>query len=259
MQSLAGKVIFITGATSGFGAAFAENFLEKGAKVIATGRRRERLDELKLKKHPCGKNLHILQLDVRDQKAVSSAVNALPKEFADIDILINNAGLALGFGPAMESPLADWEQMVDTNIKGVLYCTHAILPGMIRRGSGHILNIGSVAGTYPYPGGNVYGATKAFVKQFSLNLRADLLGKNIRVTNIEPGMVETEFSVVRFHGNEGKADAVYAGMQPLSAQDIAESVLFCISCPPHVNINALEVMPVNQAFSPFAVHRKSSA
>ena len=153
--------------------------------------------------------------------------------------------------------LADWERMVDTNIKGVLYCTDALLPGMVKRNRGHIVNIGSVAGSYPYPGGNVYGATKAFIKQFSLNLRADLLGKNIRVTNIEPGMCDTEFSVVRFKGSQEKADAVYEGMQPLSADNIAESVLFCLSQPAHVNINALEIMPVMQAFSPAsAVHRK---
>lgn len=248
------KVIFITGATSGFGAAFASKFIEKGARVIATGRRAERLEELQ--DTVDSDNLYTLSLDVRDQKAVESAILGLPAAFGDVDVLINNAGLALGLSPAPDASLVEWEQMVDTNIKGVMYCTHAILPDMLRRGSGHIINIGSIAGSYPYPCGNVYGATKAFVKQFSLNLRADLLGKNIRVTNIEPGMAETEFSLVRFHGNQEKANAVYSGIEPLSAEDIADSVLYCLTCPPHVNINSIELMPTNQAFGPLAVYRE---
>lgn len=253
MTALKNKTIFITGATAGFGHAFAARFAKEGARIVATGRRTDRLKALQKK---LGKDkVHILTLDVRDNKAVEKALIALPKNFKDIDILINNAGLALGFDPAPNTSLTDWEQMIDTNIKGVLYCTNALLPRMVKRNRGHIVNLGSVAGNYPYPGGNVYGATKAFVKQFSLNLRADLLGKNIRVTNIEPGMAETEFSVVRFKGSKAKADAVYAGVKPLSAHDIAESVLFAITQPAHVNINSIEVMPTQQAFSPFAVHR----
>ncbi len=251
---LKGRVIFITGATSGFGLAFAEKFASKGAKVIATGRRTERLEKLQ---QGLGKqNVHIVTLEVRDQKAVEKAVAGLPKAFSEIDVLINNAGLALGLGLVPDVSLADWEQMVDTNVKGMLYCTHAIVPGMVQRGRGHIVNMGSVAGSYPYPGGNAYGATKAFVKQFSLNLRADLLGKNIRVSNIEPGMAETEFSLVRFHGDKSKAKAVYEGVKPLSADDIAEAVLFCIAAPAHMNVNSIEIMPTNQAFSPLAVYRK---
>jgi len=250
---LQGRVIFITGATSGFGRAFAGKFVEKGAKVIASGRRGERLEELQDSLD--SENLYTVTLDVRNRQAVEETIADLPAGFSDINVLINNAGLALGIGLAPDISPEQWEQMVDTNIKGVLYCTHAILPGMIERGSGHIINIGSTAGNYPYPGGNVYGATKAFVKQFSLNLRADLLGRNVRVTNIEPGMAETEFSLVRFSGDEQKAKTVYSGIKPLSADDIANTVLFCLTCPEHVNVNCIEMMPVNQAFSAFAVHR----
>jgi len=253
-KTLRGKTIFITGATSGFGLAFAKRFAKEGARIVATGRREDRLSKLK---KALGNSVHTLTLDVRDQKAVEKAIAGLPAKFSKVDILINNAGLALGLGHVPNIEFADWEQMVETNIKGVLYCTHALLPQMVKRNSGHIINIGSVAGTYPYPGGNVYGATKAFIKQFSLNLRADLLGKNIRVTNIEPGMAETEFSLVRLHGDAEKAKKVYTGVKPLTAEDIAESVLFCLTCPTHVNINTLEVMPVMQAFSGFAVHRKA--
>jgi 3-hydroxy acid dehydrogenase / malonic semialdehyde reductase len=248
------KTIFITGATAGFGHAMALRFAAEGARIVATGRRKDRLGELK---KSLKDKVHTLTLDVRDKSGVQHAIQTLPTAFAEVDALINNAGLALGFVPADQNTLDDWEQMVDTNIKGVLYCTHTLLPQMVARDSGHIVNIGSIAGTYPYPGGNVYGATKAFLKHFSLNLRADLLGKNIRITNIEPGMVETEFSVVRFHGDEKKAAAVYSGMQPLTADDIASAVLFALTCPAHVNINAIEIMPTQQAFSPFAVARKS--
>ncbi|HEU5046584.1 MAG TPA: SDR family NAD(P)-dependent oxidoreductase [Rickettsiales bacterium] len=248
------KTVFITGATSGFGRAFANKFIEKGAKVVASGRRAERLEELQ--DEVDSDNLYTMTLDVRNQAEVESAIVGLPAAFADIDILINNAGLALGLGLAPDISMIEWEQMIDTNIKGVLYCTHAILPDMIKRGGGYIVNIGSIAGNYPYPGGNAYGATKAFIRQFSLNLRADLLGKNVRVTNIEPGMAETEFSLVRFHGDQEKAKSVYTGAQPLTAEDIANTVLFCLTCPPHVNINTLEVMPTCQAFSPFAIYRE---
>ncbi len=250
---LQNKTIFITGATSGFGLACAKLFVANGARVIACGRREDRLEELKKE---LGASAHALAFDVRDNAAIEKAITSLPEEFSEIDILINNAGGALGMSSFDKAEIADVEQMVETNIMGVVYCTRAILPGMVARNRGHIVNLSSVAGNYPYPGGNVYGATKAFVTQFSLNLRADLLGKNIRVSNIEPGMAETEFSLVRFHGDAAKADAVYEGLQPLSADDIAESVLWCVTRPPHVNVNRMELMPVRQAFAPFAIHRE---
>lgn len=250
---LKNKTIFITGATAGFGLACAKLFVAQGAKVVATGRREDRLAQLKKE---VGAAVHTVVLDVRDKKAVEKAIAALPPEFSKVDILVNNAGLALGLNSYEKQGMEDIETMIDTNINGVLYCTHALLPGMIARNSGHIVNLGSIAGTYPYPGGNVYGATKAFITQFSLNLRADLLGKHIRVTNIEPGMCDTEFSTVRF-GDKAKADSVYAGMTPLSADDIANTILWTITQPAHVNINRVEIMPVEQAFSPFAVSRKN--
>ncbi|MFB0969150.1 MAG: SDR family NAD(P)-dependent oxidoreductase, partial [Pseudomonadales bacterium] len=182
----------------------------------------------------------------------------LPEDFSDIDILVNNAGLALGIGGAQEADLDEWDTMVDTNIKGMMYLCRTMLPGMISRGGGHIVNLGSVAASWPYPGGNAYGGSKAFVQQFSRNLRVDLLGKNVRVTNIEPGMCETEFSVVRFKGDEDKAQQVYQGMQPLSASDVAEIIYWTTALPAHININQLEVMPTAQAWSPFAVHRDAS-
>jgi NADP-dependent 3-hydroxy acid dehydrogenase YdfG len=192
---------------------------------------------------------------VRDEAAVNAALTALPAECAAVDLLVNNAGLALGLEPAQRCDMADWHTMIDTNIKGLLYCTRAILPGMIARDRGHIVNIGSVAGTYPYPGGNVYGASKAFVKQFSRNLRADLLGSRVRVSNLEPGMAESEFSQVRFKGDERQAAQVYAGTEPLRPEDIADIVFWVATRPAHVNINSVEVMPVCQAFAPFAVSR----
>lgn len=252
---LSSHTIFITGATSGFGRACALRFAREGAKLVLCGRRADRLHEIQAE---LGKErIHLLNFDISNRAATLAAIASLPAEFAKVDALVNNAGLALGgLTPADQCNLDDWERMVDTNIKGVLTCTHALLPGMVVRDSGHIVNIGSIAGTYPYPGGNVYGATKAFLAQFSLTLRADLLGKNIRVTNIEPGMAETEFSVVRFCGDTGKAGSVYAGMQPLTGEDIAEIIFWCLTQPKHVNINRVEVMPTMQAFSPFAVSRK---
>ena len=254
MAPLAGKTIFITGATSGFGMECARLCVTQGARVIITGRRADRLQTLAKE---LGSATHPLVLDVRDNASVIAAVQSLPADFSRVDVLVNNAGLALGIGSYEKQSMEDLEQMVDTNIKGVMYCTHALLPGMIERNRGHIVNVGSVAGIYPYPGGNTYGGTKAFVAQFSLNLRADLLGKNIRVTVIEPGMAETEFSLVRFHGDIPKADAVYDGVKPLSGVDIAESILWCLTQPEHVNINRIELMPTQQAFLPFAVHRGS--
>lgn len=252
MTDLAQMTAFVTGATSGFGLATARLFAAHGARVIAAGRREERLSALK---QEFNDRLHTIGLDVRDHQAVNEAVRSLPDEFAEIDVLVNNAGLALGMEPAHEAVMEDWDLMVDTNIKGLLYCTRAILPGMIERRRGHIVNLGSVAGTYPYPGGNVYGGTKAFVRQFSLALRADIQGQNVRVTSIEPAMSDTEFSAVRFHGDTEKAEAVYAGMKALTGEDIAEIIRFVTTLPEHVNVNAMEIMPITQAFAPFAVHR----
>ena len=248
------QIAFITGATSGFGAACTRLFAAHGWRLIVCGRRQERLEALRAEL-AATVPVHAIVLDVRDEAAVNATIAALPADFAEVDLLVNNAGLALGLEPAHRCPMDDWQRMVDTNIKGLLYCTRAILPGMVARNRGHIVNIGSVAGNYPYPGGNVYGATKAFVHQFSLNLRADLLGSRVRVTNIEPGMAETEFSLVRFKGESDQSVKVYAGTQPLQAEDIAESVYWAATRPAHVNINTLEVMPVCQAFAPFAISR----
>jgi 3-hydroxy acid dehydrogenase/malonic semialdehyde reductase len=250
----AASIVFITGATSGFGAAAARKFAADGASLVLTGRRGERLDALKKElKVP----VHTVVLDVRDRAAVEKAVTGLPREFAAIDILVNNAGLALGIEPAQKASLDDWEQMVDTNVKGLMYVARAILPGMVERKRGHVINLGSVAGNYPYPGGNVYAGTKAFVEQFSLALRSDVQGANVRVTSIEPGMCETEFSLVRFSGDASKASKVYEGMKPLSADDVANCIHWVASLPDHVNINILEVMPVQQAFNGFNVHRET--
>lgn len=248
------QIAFVTGATSGFGAACARRFAAHGWRLIVCGRRQDRLETLRAEL-AATVPVHAVALDVRDEAAVNAAITALPADFAEVDLLVNNAGLALGLEPAHRCAMDDWQRMVDTNIKGLLYCTRAILPGMVARDRGHIVNIGSVAGTYPYPGGNVYGATKAFVRQFSLNLRADLLGSRVRVTNIEPGLAETEFSLVRFKGESDKAARFYTGTQPLQAEDIADTVYWVATRPAHVNINTLEVMPVCQAFAPFAISR----
>lgn len=245
-------IIFITGATAGFGASMVKRFINSGHKVIATGRRQERLDEMKKE---YGDNLYPLVLDVQNKEMVGKAIDSLPPEWKLIDVLINNAGLALGTDLAQKAKLEDWETMIQTNINGLLYCTHKILPDMVSRNHGQIINLGSVAGEYPYQGGNVYGATKAFVHQMSLNLRSDLLGTNIRVTNIEPGMCHTEFSEVRFRGDKEKADSVYKGIKALSADDIAETIEWVIGRPAHVNINVISLMPTQQAFAGFSVYR----
>jgi 3-hydroxy acid dehydrogenase/malonic semialdehyde reductase len=248
------QTILVTGATAGFGAAFARRFVKDGHRVIATGRRVERLEGLATE---LGAALLAVPLDVTDTAAVAGFVDALPADWREIDVLVNNAGLALGLGPAWDADLADWDRMVATNISGLIHMTRCILPGMVARNRGTILNLGSVAGTYPYPGGHVYGGTKAFVEQFSLNLRADLVGKNIRVTNIEPGLVGgSEFSQVRFHGDEQKAANVYAGTTPLSPEDIAEAASWIIGLPAHMNINRIEMMPACQATAAFAIKRQ---
>lgn len=248
------ETVMITGASSGFGEACARRFASSGAKLVLMARR---LDRLKKLKESLQAPAHIVKLDVRDRQAVEACLANLPADFSEIDILINNAGLSLGLEPAYQTELDDWETMVDTNVKGLMVVTRLVLPGMVKRNRGHIINLGSVAGSYPYPGGNVYGATKAFVKQFSLNLKADLIGTAVRVTEIEPGIAETEFSLVRFKGNVEKAEAVYKGTKPISGEDIAEIIFWVTSLPAHVNINLLEVMPVCQAFGFFAIDRKS--
>jgi len=249
MTSSKPGTVFITGASSGFGAAVARRFAAEGARVIAAARRADRIRDLAAE---LGSRVLPLTLDVSDRDAVAAAVAGLPPEFGAIDLLVNNAGLALGLNPAQDADLDDWDQMIDTNCKGLVYVTRAILPGMVARGAGHL---GSVAGSYPYPGGNAYGGTKAFVHQFSLNLRSDLHGTGVRVTCVEPGMADTEFSLTRFSGDKSKADAVYSGMQPLTPDDIAESIYWAASLPAHVNVNTIELMPTAQSFAPFQVAR----
>lgn len=247
-------IVLVTGATSGFGEEMARKFVKMGNKVIATGRRRERLDDLAAE---LGGALLPLAMDVSDKNSITSALDSLPAEWRDIDVLINNAGLALGIEPAHRASLEDWETMIDTNCKGLVTVTRALLPAMVARGSGAIINIGSVAGTYPYPGGNVYGATKAFVDQFTLNLRADLVGTGVRASNIAPGLCGgTEFSNVRLR-DDAAAAKVYEGTEPLTAADIAEAAYWIATLPPHVNINYLEMMPTCQGFSAFTVKRNS--
>lgn len=248
----ASLTVLITGGTAGIGEACVRRFISEGSKVIVTGRRQARLESLK---EELGDNLYTVNADVRDTAKMNSELDSLPEEFKGVNVLVNNAGLALGLEKADKGNLEDWNTMIDTNIKALLATTHYFLPKFVAQDVGHVINIGSVAGTYPYPGGNVYGGTKAFVQQFSLNLRADLLGKNIRVTNIEPGMVETEFSIVRFGGKEDAAKKVYENVQPMTGDDIAETVFWTATLPRHLNINTLECMPTMQAFGPFAVHR----
>ena len=252
MTSTQPGIVFVTGASSGFGAAVTRRFAAAGARVVAAARRADRLKDLAAE---LGPRLLPVTLDVRDRTAVNDTVAALPPDFAAVDVLVNNAGLALGLGPAQEADLDEWDQMIDTNCKGLVYCTRAILPGMVARRRGHVINLGSVAGTYPYPGGNVYAGTKAFVHQFSLDLRSDVHGTGVRVTSVEPGMADTEFSTVRFSGDKSKADAVYAGMQPMTADDIAEAIYWAAAMPQHVNVNVIELMATAQSFAPFQVAR----
>lgn len=244
--------VLITGATAGIGQAAARRFASAGWKIIATGRRAERLDELVAE---LGADVvHPLVFDIRDEAAIDAALDALPEDFGDIDVLINNAGLALGTAAAQDADLDQWRQMIDTNITGLVTITRRLLPRLIAR-KGAILNISSVAATYPYKGGNAYGGTKAFVRQFSLGLRADLHGTGVRVTSIEPGMTETEFTLVRTNGDQAASDALYGGAKPMTGEDIAETLFWVATLPPHLNINALELMPVSQSFAGFQVAR----
>ena len=249
--------VLVTGATAGFGEATARRFLANGHKVVAVGRRVERLEALKLSlPAEQQKKLLTMVVDVCDSAQVDALATSLPAEFSKVTVLVNNAGLALGLEPAYQAKISDWDQMIDTNIKGLVHMTRAFLPGMVERKCGHVINVGSVAGTYPYPGSNVYGSTKAFVKQFSLNLRADLIGTPLRVTCVEPGLSSgTEYSNVRFKGDDAKAEKVYTGVHALRADDVAETIYWSATLPSHMNINVLEVMPVQQAFNPFNIHR----
>ncbi|MEV6447271.1 SDR family oxidoreductase [Amycolatopsis sp. NPDC051716] len=250
------QTVFVTGASAGFGAAIARRFAAEGARVIAVARSAGKLEKLA---GELGDAVLPVQLDVSDPEEVKNTIGTLPGDWKAVDVLVNNAGLAKGLEPAHKADLQDWDEMIATNVRGLTHVTRALLPGMVERGRGHVINIGSIAGTYPYPGGNVYGATKAFVHQFSLNLRSDLHGTGVRVTNIEPGMVGgTDFSKVRFDGDQAKADKVYEGTTPLTADDVAESVHWAASQPAHVNINVIELMPVVQSFSPLQIFRDNS-
>lgn len=249
------STILITGATSGFGAATARRFAHEGWRVIITGRRQERLEQLAKELDAAGTPAHALCFDVRDNGAVAKAIASLPDEWRLIDVLVNNAGLAAGLDPIQEGSLEDWDRMLDTNVKGLLHVSRAVIPGMIARGAGHIVNIGSTAGKEVYPKGNVYCASKHAVDALSKGMRQDLLPHGIRVTQIAPGLAETEFSVVRFHGDAQRAGQVYQGLTPLSGDDIADLVLFAATRPPHVCINDLVVTPTAQATSTL-VHRR---
>jgi len=246
------RTALITGATSGFGAAAVHRFAAAGWRVVATGRRADRLQAL-VDELGAGK-VHAAAFDIRDAAALDAALAALPQDFRGIDLLVNNAGLALGTAPAQQASLDDWRTMIDTNVTALVTVTRRLLPLLIER-KGAIVNIGSIAGSYPYPGGNTYGGTKAFVRQFSLGLRSDLHGTGVRVTDIEPGMAETEFTLVRTHGDQAASDKLYAGAQPMTADDIAEQIFYVATLPPHLNINRLEIMPVTQSFAGFQVAR----
>lgn len=245
------KTILITGATAGFGKATAQLFAQKGWRLILTGRRRERLEQIQQDLAPAP--VYIANFDVSVRQEVENFIANIPQQFKDIDVLINNAGLALGLDTADKTDLDHWDTMISTNINGLLYMTRLILPQMVQNKKGHVVNLGSVAGSYSYKGGNTYGATKAFVAQFSRNLRCDVQGTGVRITNIEPGLAETEFSMVRFEGDKGKADSVYADLEVLTAPDIAETIYWSVARPAHVNINSIEVMATCQSWSPLDI------
>ncbi|WP_274584678.1 SDR family oxidoreductase [Neisseria leonii] len=245
--------VLVTGASAGFGKAVCEALVRAGYRVIGAARRAERLAQMR---QDLGGDFYPLPLDLGDRVSVQTALSSLPPDCAEIDCLINNGGLALGLDAAHQADFADWETMIRTNILGLSFITHQVLPQMVARGSGYIINIGSIAGTYPYPGGNVYGASKAFVRQFSLNLRADLQGTGIRVSNIEPGLCGgTEFSAVRFKGDSERAAALYRQVDFITPQDIADTVLWLYRLPKHVNVNSIEMMPTAQAFGALPVTR----
>jgi serine 3-dehydrogenase len=246
------KTVLITGATSGFGKAAVQRFARAGWRVVATGRRADRLQSLTAE---FGDSVHVAAFDIRDAAAMQAALDALPSAFRDIDLLLNNAGLAQGTAPAQRASLDDWQTMIDTNITALVTLTRALLPTLIER-RGAIINISSTAANYPYAGGNVYGGSKAFVSQFSLGLRADLHGTGVRVTTLEPGMAETEFTLVRTHGDQAASDALYKGAKPMTADDIADTIFWIATLPPHLNINRLEMMPTSQSFAGFQLARE---
>jgi NADP-dependent 3-hydroxy acid dehydrogenase YdfG len=255
MISVNNQIVLITGASSGIGASCAKVFAHAGAKLILAARRCDRLQEFTKTLNLPDEKIHLLQLDVCDRTAVESAISNLPPDWSKIDILINNAGLSRGLNKLYEGDFQDWEEMIDTNIKGLLYLTRYVVPSMVKRNRGHIINIGSIAGHQTYPGGNVYCGTKAAVKAISEGLKQDLLGTSVRVSSVDPGMVETEFSEVRFHGDTERAKKVYEGLTPLTPNDVADVVFFCTTRPTHVNINEVILMPVDQA-SATLVNRK---
>lgn len=249
-------IVLITGASSGFGEEMARRFVREGHRVIAAARRTERLAALQ---QELGANLLPISMDVTEKQSINDALAGLPAAWEEIDVLINNAGLALGIEPAYQASLDEWETMIATNTKGLVTITRAILPEMVARGRGLVINIGSVAGSNAYPGGNVYGATKAFVEQFTRNLRSDLAGTGVRATNLAPGLCGgTEFSNVRFRGDDAAAAKVYEGTVPLTAVDIAETAYWIATLPPHVNINMIEMMPTCQGFGPFIIKRQTT-
>ena len=245
------KTAFVTGATSGFGEAIARRLSKEGYKIVALARREDRLKKLASELG----DTHIIVADIRDKEAVFKAVESLPDKFKDIEVLVNNAGLALGQEKTIDAKVEDFETMIDTNVKGLIYSTKAVLPLLYKQEKGYIFNLGSTAGSWPYPGSNVYGATKAFVKQFSLNLRNDLVGTNIRVTNIEPGLCKTEFSEVRFNGDKAKADSIYEHTNFITAEDIATILLNCLNMPQSVNINSVEVMANTQTWAELPIEK----
>jgi len=257
MISIQNQVVLLTGASSGIGTACAKVFAGAGAKLILAARRLERLQQLAETLHATSREIHLLQMDVRDRAVVESAISTLPPAWSNIDILINNAGLSRGLDKLYEGDIQDWEEMIDTNIKGLLYLTRSVVPGMVSRGRGHVVNLGSIAGHQTYPNGNVYCGTKAAVRSISEGLKQDLLGTPVRVTSVDPGMVETEFSEVRFHGDSERAKKVYQGVTPLTPDDIADVIFFCVTRPPHVNINEVVLMPVDQASATLVNRDKS--
>ena len=250
------KTALITGATAGFGSAAVRRFVSAGWRVIATGRRVDRLKKL-VEEFGTDK-VFTLAFDMRKPEAIEAALATLPESFRKIDLLINNAGLALGTATAQKADLAQWNQMIETNVTGLVTITHKLLPTLIAQ-KGAVINISSVAASYPYPGGNVYGGTKAFVSQFSLGLRSDVHGTGVRVTSVEPGMAETEFTLVRTSGNQSVSDNLYKGANPMTAENVADTLFWIATLPPHMNINRIEMMPVNQSFSPFQVHREGAS
>lgn len=257
-KPLENQIVLITGASSGIGTACAQVCAAVGAKLILAARRMERLQQLATNlQEKFQTQTHLISLDVRDRRAVESALNQLPEEWAAIDILINNAGLSRGLDKLHEGDIQDWEEMIDTNVKGLLYVTRTVVPGMVQRGRGHVVNIGSIAGHQTYPGGNVYCGSKAAVKSITEGLKQDLLGTPVRVSSVDPGLVETEFSLVRFHGDPERAKTPYQGLTPLSAEDVADVVLFCLTRPPHVNLLDIVMLPTDQATATL-VHRKPS-